>query len=133
LPQSFNDLKALKERGVKGTVHTNTNIESILGIISLNEEFEFIVTPQQMREEELDVLHIPCPDYFAPLVQDVEMGVKFIQTHVAKGHKVYVHCFSGKGENNTTHQNMLTGCRKKFRDCHSLLIFVEKDLFATSA
>ena len=46
-------------------------------------------------------LAIPLPDFVAPSYEQLEPGVEFIQSELASGRNVYVHCRAGKGRSAT--------------------------------
>jgi|GEM_PF-538525 len=41
--------------------------------------------------------HLPTPDGYPPTLENVQKGVAFIRDQVAKGNRVYVHCWEGVG------------------------------------
>lgn len=45
----------------------------------------------------MEQLWLPTTDHFEPSVADMERAVEFIDKHVKRGHKVYVHCKAGHG------------------------------------
>lgn len=46
-------------------------------------------------------LHLPTPDRQAPSMEHLEQGVKFIQSSIENGGKVYIHCKAGEGRGPT--------------------------------
>lgn len=44
-----------------------------------------------------DYLWLPTTDDHPPSIDDLERGVAFIETHIARGEGVYIHCASGVG------------------------------------
>jgi atypical dual specificity phosphatase len=46
-------------------------------------------------------LHIPTIDFHAPLFDDIVRAVDFMDDHVSRGERVYVHCKAGRGRSAT--------------------------------
>ncbi len=63
----------------------------------LNVSTELLDPVRALREAGIDYLRIPCWDTRPPSVEAADQGVRFIADHVARGHRVYVHCASGVG------------------------------------
>jgi len=53
--------------------------------------------PAFTRVSWLTLLHLPTPDQTAPTLHDLNVGVKFIESEINRGGKVYIHCFWGEG------------------------------------
>jgi atypical dual specificity phosphatase len=49
----------------------------------------------------LTEVHIPVPDFTAPTPEDLDRGVDAIETHLAQGRVVTVHCGGGLGRSGT--------------------------------
>ena len=49
----------------------------------------------------LTEVHIPVPDFTAPTPAQLDQGVSAIETHLAQGHVVAVHCAAGLGRSGT--------------------------------
>ena len=49
----------------------------------------------------IEQLRLPTIDYTTPSLKTVQRGVEFIDSYVAQGHKVYVHCKAGRGRSAT--------------------------------
>jgi atypical dual specificity phosphatase len=71
----------------------------VTGVVNLCEEY---AGPHQAyRQLGIEQLHLPTIDFTPPTLADVENAVKFIQTKLADGGKVYVHCKAGRGRSAT--------------------------------
>jgi atypical dual specificity phosphatase len=46
-------------------------------------------------------LHIPTIDFHPPVFDDILRAIEFIDDHVARGERVYVHCKAGRGRSAT--------------------------------
>ena len=70
--------------------------QGINSIVNLMEE-----RYHEVAQEELDagfnVLHSPVPDFFAPSLDQLSKIVLWIDSEIAAGRKVLVHCFAGIG------------------------------------
>eukprot|EP01127_Copromyxa_protea_P012781 TRINITY_DN3356_c0_g1_i2.p1 TRINITY_DN3356_c0_g1~~TRINITY_DN3356_c0_g1_i2.p1 ORF type:complete len:227 (-),score=43.28 TRINITY_DN3356_c0_g1_i2:57-737(-) len=84
MPNNEGDLQELKSKNVKS-------------IIILNEEWELQVPFKRLNELGFDYIHLPCPDYFSPTVDEIQQSVDYIKQNIAKGNNVYCHCYAGKG------------------------------------
>ena len=80
------DVPALAELGVKGVVNT---CEEYAGPVD------------QYKQYGLDQFHMPTIDFTHPSYEDVCAAVKFIETHVERNEKVYVHCKAGRARSAT--------------------------------
>jgi len=49
----------------------------------------------------IEQLRIPTTDFTHPRLIDVELAVEFVQSHVEKGHTVYIHCKAGRARSAT--------------------------------
>jgi Dual specificity phosphatase, catalytic domain len=63
----------------------------------VNVSRELIEPRRSLAAAGLSYLQVPCWDGRVPELDDAHRGVRFIASHVAEGHKVYVHCASGVG------------------------------------
>jgi atypical dual specificity phosphatase len=85
MPFSF-DVSRLSDMGVKA-------------VLNLCEEYG---GPEEAyRDAGIEELRLPTVDYSSPSLQTVERGIEFIESHVALGHRVYVHCKAGRGRSAT--------------------------------
>eukprot|EP00884_Botryococcus_braunii_P010015 jgi/Botrbrau1/19014/Bobra.0100s0046.1 len=82
-------VEGLRERGVRA-------------VVSLNEEWELMLTSRDYRALGWDHLHIPTVDFlYAPSIEDLKKGVVFISERVQRQEYVYVHCKAGRGRSTT--------------------------------
>lgn len=70
----------------------------VKAVVTLNEEFEIFISPDQYAAAGIAHLHLPTIDFlFAPPLEDLHRGVDFISEHIERGELVYVHCKAGRG------------------------------------
>jgi atypical dual specificity phosphatase len=69
------------------------------GVINTCREYRGPV--REYAECGMEQLCLPTTDFTPPTLEDCRQGVLFIQRHVAKGSKVYVHCKAGRGRSAT--------------------------------
>ena len=50
-----------------------------------------------LEEEKMISLHIPIPDHSLPAPEQIALAVEFIDSNVAEGRGVLVHCAAGVG------------------------------------
>ncbi|MCA9913710.1 MAG: dual specificity protein phosphatase family protein [Anaerolineae bacterium] len=74
-------LKALAARG-------------ITAVVNMRSEYQY---PQETQWGAMKYLHLPTTDHTAPTLDHLFEGVTFIEEQVAKGGKVYIHCWEGLG------------------------------------
>jgi len=85
VPRHMEHVQSLKSAGVGA-------------IISVNEAWELFVHPEELQKLDIEFLHLPTPDYYAPTTEDINKGVQFIQKHLKeKKTPVFCHCNAGKG------------------------------------
>lgn len=70
----------------------------ISGIINLRLEYTY---QDDLKGLPLRYLYLPTLDNTAPSTEHLNQGVKFIEEELAKGGKVYVHCWEGLGRSPT--------------------------------
>ncbi|MDK2870190.1 MAG: hypothetical protein PWP39_1425 [Pyrococcus sp.] len=68
--------------------------------VVLVEEFELEYDLEKVRME-VEVLHVPIPDFTAPSIEELKYIVKWIDEKVKEGKKVLVHCYGGSGRSGT--------------------------------
>ena len=74
----------------------------VSAVVTLNENFEIMVSPEMYADAGVAHLHLPTTDFlFAPEPAEVVRGVDFIQEHESRGGTVYVHCKAGRGRSTT--------------------------------
>eukprot|EP01031_Cornospumella_fuschlensis_P033428 gene33428-40436_t len=74
-------------------------------IISVVEPFELEtrtlmgtpVKPEQWKAAGVDQVTLSCPDFIPPPFDILEKGAAIMDSYLCNGHRVYVHCKSGKG------------------------------------
>lgn len=71
----------------------------ITGVINMCEEYPGPVAAYSKNG--IEQLHLPTVDFVPPTDEFVQRGVDFIETHRARGGKVYVHCKAGRGRSAT--------------------------------
>ncbi len=81
-----NDAQGLYDQGVRAVVNT---CEEYAGPI------------QHYKRLGIDQLHIPTTDFTHPRLIDIEQAVEFVESHVQKGHTVYIHCKAGRARSAT--------------------------------
>lgn len=57
--------------------------------------------PKRLAHFNLCEIHLPVPDKAAPTTPQIEAGVAAIEQLLASGHRVAVHCRSGRGRSGT--------------------------------
>lgn len=80
------DVDELAKIGVKAVVNT---CEEYAGPV---EEYE---------KHGIEQFRMPTVDFTHPSLEDVTAAVAFIESHVAKGHRVYIHCKAGRARSAT--------------------------------
>jgi atypical dual specificity phosphatase len=68
--------------------------EGICAIVTVREE---PLPGSWVNGKSFDYLHLMVNDFDAPSLEDIDRAVEFIDTQVAKGRPVMVHCAAGKG------------------------------------
>ncbi len=80
------DVKAMHNEGVRAVVNT---CEEYVGPVT------------EYQKYGIEQFHMPTTDFTHPALADIKKAVEFIQTHVAKGETVYVHCKAGRARSAT--------------------------------
>ena len=80
------DVKPLAELGVGGVVNTC-------------EEYQGPV--EEYKKYDIEQFRMPTIDFTHPAFEDVVKAVEFIEHHVERGRKVYVHCKAGRARSAT--------------------------------
>ena len=80
------DVKHLAEIGVKAVVNT---CEEYCGPVD------------EYKQHGIEQFRMPTVDFTHPSLEDVTAAVEFIQSHVAQGHRVYIHCKAGRARSAT--------------------------------
>ncbi len=70
----------------------------ITGVINLRQEYDY---QAEVGGLALRYLYLPTVDNTAPSQAHIRMGVQFLEEELAKGGKVYVHCWEGLGRSPT--------------------------------
>ena len=71
----------------------------ITGVVNTCEEYS---GPQDAYAQTgIEQLHLPTTDFVPPSYEDVVRGVAFIDAHIRRGGKVYIHCKAGRGRSAT--------------------------------
>ena len=71
----------------------------IKGVVSINEEFERVVTltPEEWASHGVEMKRINCGDFnFVPSKTELKEAADFIQDKINQGGSVYVHCKAGR-------------------------------------
>lgn len=74
------------------------NLRGVRAIICFNSPWELYVSRGDEIWDRLgwSRLDLPCPDFSASTIDELESGIEFLKTHVPNA-SVYVHCNAGKG------------------------------------
>ena len=80
------DVDALAELGVKGVINT---CEEYAGPV------------EAYATHGIEQFRMPTVDFTHPSLEDVTAAVAFIESQVAKGHRVYIHCKAGRARSAT--------------------------------
>jgi atypical dual specificity phosphatase len=80
------DVPRLAEAGVRGVVNTCR---------------EYAGPVAAYQAAGIHQLHIPTVDFQPPRLEDILRAVDFIDDHVGRGQRVYVHCKAGRGRSAT--------------------------------
>lgn len=80
------DVPAMHEAGVRAVVNT---CEEYAGPQTEYEKFG------------IEQFYMPTTDFTHPKLEDVERAVEFVQNHVDKDEKVYIHCKAGRARSAT--------------------------------
>ena len=62
---------------------------------------EYAGPEHEYEKHDIEQLRIPTTDFTHPRIEDVERAVEFVQSHVEKGEKVYIHCKAGRARSAT--------------------------------
>ena len=95
------------------------------GVISVNQEFERVVTLSfdEWQAKDVELLKVDCADFnFAPSREDLIRAATFMDTKISDGKSVYVHCKAGRTRSATIvaaylilHQNHTGKQQNKFK------------------
>lgn len=80
------DAARLAEQGVRGVVNTCE---------------EYCGPTEAYQKLGIEQFHMPTIDFTHPAYDDVCRALEFIQSHVDKNQKVYIHCKAGRGRSAT--------------------------------
>ena len=80
------DVKQMAAVGVKGVVNTCE---------------EYCGPTEQYEKYGIEQFRMPTVDFTHPSLEDVTAAVAFIESQVAKGHRVYIHCKAGRARSAT--------------------------------
>ncbi|MEM6690507.1 MAG: phosphatidylglycerophosphatase and protein-tyrosine phosphatase 1 family protein [Planctomycetota bacterium] len=64
----------------------------------------------------IEQFHMPTTDFTHPQIEDVRRAVDFIQSHVERGHVVYIHCKAGRARSATVAMAWLMAHREMTPD-----------------
>jgi len=67
----------------------------IRAVVNLCDEYSGPQTEYQRYA--IHQLHLSVVDHYEPSVKEIKQAIQFIQSHVAVGHKVLIHCKAGRG------------------------------------
>lgn len=76
------DIPALRREGVRAVVNVSSELYDPV---------------RALRAAGIEYLRVPCWDMGVPTLEATDQGVRFLADHIARGHRVYVHCASGVG------------------------------------
>lgn len=71
----------------------------IVGVVNTCEEYDGPI--EQYQQHGIDQFHMPTIDFTHPAFEDVCQAVEFIEAHVQRDEKVYIHCKAGRGRSAT--------------------------------
>lgn len=88
--------------------HTREHLRSLVsdndvsGMVTMNQSWELpgngiTVNVKEIREEGIECLWLPTPDYNPVKLEDMDKGADFVHDTVQKNKSVYVHCNGGRG------------------------------------
>jgi atypical dual specificity phosphatase len=80
LPVTKNEIDWLAAQGIKS-------------IVTIREE----PLPKEWINNDIGYLHLPVDDFDAPVPEDIDHTISYIEQEVAAGRPVLVHCAAGKG------------------------------------
>jgi hypothetical protein len=83
-PRNEDDLQVLRGAGVSG-------------ILCFSQPWELHVDPDLYQSYSLERLELPTCDFGAPTMEQLLLGLSFINRHRLRGQVVYIHCNAGKG------------------------------------
>jgi Dual specificity phosphatase, catalytic domain len=72
--------------------------QGITAVINLRYEYNYA---SDVAELPLNYLYLPTVDNTAPSLEHLIDGVRFITQHIARGEKIYIHCWEGLGRSPT--------------------------------
>lgn len=71
--------------------------------------------------QDLRYLHLPTPDFTAPSLEHLKMGVTFMHEEIGRGGVVYVHCHWGEGRGPSMVLAYLMYARMTYEDAFGLV------------
>lgn len=80
------DVKQMAAIGVKAVVNTCE---------------EYCGPTDEYAEHKIEQFRMPTVDFTHPSLKDVTEAVAFIESQVAKGHRIYIHCKAGRARSAT--------------------------------
>ncbi|HEX2619808.1 MAG TPA: dual specificity protein phosphatase [Phototrophicaceae bacterium] len=72
--------------------------KGVTGVVNLRQEYDYSETMSTLG---IRYLHLPTPDNQPPTLEHLNQGVIFIHDTLAKGGRVYIHCWEGLGRSPT--------------------------------
>ena len=83
-PRNEDDLQNLRNDGVSA-------------ILCFTQPWELYVHPDVYKSYSMERLDLPTCDFGAPSMEQLRLGLSFINRHRMRGRSVYIHCNAGKG------------------------------------
>lgn len=81
-----------------GRILTWLRNNKVSGVVNLRSEYNYA---QKFTTDDMRYLHLPTPDNEPPSIEHLRQGIVFINTEIARGGKVYIHCWEGLGRSPT--------------------------------
>ncbi len=73
--------------------------QGVTAVVNMCQEYPGPI--EEYRQHHIEQLWLPTVDFNPPSIEHVREGVEFIERHVQRGGKIYIHCKAGRARSAT--------------------------------